>query len=39
MFDHLNTRYLKHKQQGRSKPLNQDFDDGNPACKHAFLDF
>ena len=36
MYDHPHFRYSDHCQQGRLKPLNRDFHDGKPTCKHAF---
>ena len=38
MYDLPHPCYLDHNQKGRSKPLNQDFHDGNPTCKHDFID-
>ena len=38
MYDLPNPCYLDFNQKRRSKPLNQDFHDGNPTCKHDFID-
>ena len=38
MYDHPHPRYLNRSTQEGSNPLSQDFQDGNPACKHAFID-
>ena len=38
MYDHPHPCYLEHRQQGKLKPLNQDFHDINHTCKHAFID-
>ena len=38
MHDQPYPIYSNHSQQEKLKPLNQDFHDINPTCKHAFLD-
>ena len=39
MYDHPHHCYLEYNQKGRLKPLNQEFHEGNPTCKHDFIDF
>ena len=38
MYVHPHHCHLEYNQKGRLKPLNQEFNEGNPACKHDFID-
>ena len=38
MYDFSHPCYLDHNHKGRLKPIKQDFHDGNPTCKHDFID-
>ena len=38
MYDLPHPCYSDHNQKGRLKPLNYDFHDENPTCKHDFID-